>query len=57
LKEIKKSSDEVLKNIEKILNDKKLEKELEKVLRLQFLDPLMQVNLVYLIIYQIEMLQ
>jgi tRNA modification GTPase len=35
LKEIKKSSDEVLINIEKILMIKKLEKELEKVLRLQ----------------------
>jgi tRNA modification GTPase len=57
LKEIKKSLDEVTINIEKILDDQKSEKELEKVLRLQLLDQPTQVNLVSLIIYQKGMLQ
>ena len=47
LKENKINSNEVLKKIEKILDDQKVEKELEKVLRLQFLDLQMQVNLAF----------
>ncbi len=42
LEEIKKSSDDVLKNIEKILNDQNVGERIREVLRLQFLDPPMQ---------------
>jgi len=46
LKEIKKSSDEVLINIEKILDDQKVGERIREVLRLQFLDQPMLESLV-----------
>ena len=45
LKEIKKSSDEVLRNIEKILNDQKVGERIREGSRSQFLDQPMQENL------------
>tara|TARA_B100000787_G_scaffold30620_1_gene20501 strand:- start:95 stop:787 length:693 start_codon:yes stop_codon:yes gene_type:complete len=47
LKEIKKSSNNVLKSIEKILDDQKVGERIREVLRLQFLDQPMLVSLAF----------
>ena len=57
LKEIKKSSDEVLRNIEKILNDQKVGERIREGFKIAILGPTNAGKSSLLIIYQIEMLQ